>query len=305
MKFGDNLRKLRKQKKISQEDLASKVGVSRQSVSKWENGEAYPEMNNILELCRIFNCHINDLVHENMSDIDSLDEEIKMSIVKFKKEKQKKMKAISKIIYILARISKIASIVGMACILATMVIVPFVASNVKLIDEGKVQVFNDIVEYERVNDKVVAKYKGAPIMGTDDNFELETVISHLENNSMSELVGLFETAMVFLIIILIFVNLIMRNLENLFMNIHNGETPFTLENVNCIKKMAKLMIALIILPSLSTIMIEIIFERKLNFGFEGIDLLYILLLYSIAYIFEYGYEIQQDSKGVMYDNESK
>ena len=76
MKFGDNLRSLRKSKKISQEALADKVGVSRQSVSKWETGEAYPEMNNILQLCKIFNCEINSLVNDNMVDLDSLDEEM-------------------------------------------------------------------------------------------------------------------------------------------------------------------------------------------------------------------------------------
>lgn len=38
MKFGENLRKLRKLKKLSQEDLAEKLNVSRQSVSKWETG---------------------------------------------------------------------------------------------------------------------------------------------------------------------------------------------------------------------------------------------------------------------------
>ena len=38
MKFGDNLRSLRKAKKLSQEDLAEKMQVSRQSVSKWETG---------------------------------------------------------------------------------------------------------------------------------------------------------------------------------------------------------------------------------------------------------------------------
>ena len=38
MKFGDNLKKLRKVKKLSQEELAEKIGVSRQSVSKWETG---------------------------------------------------------------------------------------------------------------------------------------------------------------------------------------------------------------------------------------------------------------------------
>lgn len=45
MKFGDNLQNLRKQKRMSQEQLAEKVNVSRQSISKWERGESYPTMN--------------------------------------------------------------------------------------------------------------------------------------------------------------------------------------------------------------------------------------------------------------------
>ena len=44
MKFGENLKLIRKSKKISQEDLADKLGISRQSVSKWETGENYPSM---------------------------------------------------------------------------------------------------------------------------------------------------------------------------------------------------------------------------------------------------------------------
>ena len=91
MKFGDNLKLIRKNKKMSQEQLAERVNVSRQSVSKWENGEAYPEMNNILELCKIFNCKLNDLVHTDMTDISSLDEEIVMNVVKFNEKKQKEM----------------------------------------------------------------------------------------------------------------------------------------------------------------------------------------------------------------------
>ena len=100
MKFGENLKWLRKQKKISQEQLAERVGVSRQSVSKWECAEAYPEMENILALCKIFGCKLNDLVHEEMLDIDELDDEIKMNVVKFKKEKQDKMKGLSKALYV-------------------------------------------------------------------------------------------------------------------------------------------------------------------------------------------------------------
>ena len=76
MKFGDNLKTLRKKNNISQEVLADKVGVSRQSVSKWETGDAYPEMNNILQLCKIFHCNIGELVNDNIVDIDSLDEDV-------------------------------------------------------------------------------------------------------------------------------------------------------------------------------------------------------------------------------------
>ena len=92
MKFGENLYNLRKAAKMSQEKLAEKMEVTRQSVSKWENGESYPEMEKIMKLCDVFHCKINDLVYENMADIDSLDEDIKMSVVKFKEEKQKRLK---------------------------------------------------------------------------------------------------------------------------------------------------------------------------------------------------------------------
>ena len=58
MNFGENLKNFRKNSKMSQEVLAEKVGVSRQAVSRWEVGEAYPEMSNIVALCSIFHCNI-------------------------------------------------------------------------------------------------------------------------------------------------------------------------------------------------------------------------------------------------------
>ena len=140
MKFGDNLRHLRKYKKLSQEQLAEKVGVSRQSVSKWECGEAYPEMDNILTLCEIFHCKINDLVHDNLIDIDSLDEDIKMSVVKFKKEKQKQMKGLSKVIYILARIGKIATVIGIVSVVISMITLGYIGSNVKVQDNNIIKI---------------------------------------------------------------------------------------------------------------------------------------------------------------------
>ena len=54
MSFSENLQYLRKRDRITQEELADKIGVSRQSVSKWETGEAYPETDKLIVLCDMF-----------------------------------------------------------------------------------------------------------------------------------------------------------------------------------------------------------------------------------------------------------
>lgn len=77
MKFNDNLYTLRKNKGISQEQLAELVDVSRQSVSKWELGESYPTVENIFKLCNVLNCKMNELINEKLADFDLLSDEIK------------------------------------------------------------------------------------------------------------------------------------------------------------------------------------------------------------------------------------
>lgn len=65
MKFCENLQKLRKSKNISQEGLAEMLGVTRQSVSKWESGASYPEMEKLMEICKIFHCSLDTLVNKD------------------------------------------------------------------------------------------------------------------------------------------------------------------------------------------------------------------------------------------------
>ena len=62
MKFGENLYNLRKKQKISQEKLAEKIGVSRQSVSKWERGESYPDITFLPALANVFETSIDLLL---------------------------------------------------------------------------------------------------------------------------------------------------------------------------------------------------------------------------------------------------
>ena len=64
MKFSEKLFLLRKQKALTQAELAEKIGVSRQAVSKWEMGTAAPELANIVALSSVFHVPIEELVAE-------------------------------------------------------------------------------------------------------------------------------------------------------------------------------------------------------------------------------------------------
>ena len=68
--LSENLKKIRKDNNLSQEQLAEKLGVSRQSVSKWENGEAYPEMDKVLQLCKMFNLNIDELLNQDIKEVN-------------------------------------------------------------------------------------------------------------------------------------------------------------------------------------------------------------------------------------------
>ncbi len=62
MNFGEQLTKLRKEKGMSQEDLANELNVSRQAVSKWESNVSYPETDKIVSICKLFNCSMDELI---------------------------------------------------------------------------------------------------------------------------------------------------------------------------------------------------------------------------------------------------
>jgi len=304
MKFGDNLRKLRKLKKLSQEELAEKMQVSRQSVSKWETSESYPEMNNILELCKIFHCHINDLVNDNIIDINSLDEEIKMNVVKFKKEQQNKMKSLSNAIFLISKICKILVAICIPIIVISIALTIFLISQVNFTDNE--------ISFNNIEDKIkiIEKDNNISIMLNDKSITSSTdkdiilkIRQVLNKNSKLSLSIYVTSGLLFLIIYLILIMFILNYLEKLFFNINKGNTPFTLENVNYIKKIAYIMIAIIIVPNIIGLIFELILNTDLNIDFEMFSLIEILFLFSMAYIFQYGYEIQLDSKGKMYGEE--
>lgn len=62
MELGERLYQLRRERRMSQEALADALGVSRQSVSKWENGASTPDLDKLVRLGELFGLSLDELV---------------------------------------------------------------------------------------------------------------------------------------------------------------------------------------------------------------------------------------------------
>ncbi|KRO00747.1 helix-turn-helix domain-containing protein [Companilactobacillus kimchiensis] len=73
IEFSKQLKKYRTEGGITQDDLAGKLYVTRQAISKWESGESTPDLNNLVKLSDIFNVSLDSLVLgiDNKSKVDS------------------------------------------------------------------------------------------------------------------------------------------------------------------------------------------------------------------------------------------
>ena len=68
MTFGEKLSKLRKEYNYTQEQLADILGVSRQSISKWESDIAYPETDKLIKMGKLFDCSMDYLLNESITE---------------------------------------------------------------------------------------------------------------------------------------------------------------------------------------------------------------------------------------------
>jgi len=73
MTLGEKLSKLRKECDYTQEQLAEILGVSRQSISKWESGIAYPETDKLIKMGKLFECSMDYLLNEDITEKNGLE----------------------------------------------------------------------------------------------------------------------------------------------------------------------------------------------------------------------------------------
>lgn len=72
MTLGEKIAKQRKELNYTQEQLASILSVSRQSISKWESDIAYPETDKLIELGKLFDCSMDYLLKEEVLEKNSV-----------------------------------------------------------------------------------------------------------------------------------------------------------------------------------------------------------------------------------------
>lgn len=78
--IGETLFEHRKTAGLSQEELAEKIGVSRQAVSKWERGESSPDTENLIALAKLYNISLDELVFGKSGETKYLSENDKVDI---------------------------------------------------------------------------------------------------------------------------------------------------------------------------------------------------------------------------------
>lgn len=107
VKIGNFIKQKRKEKELTQSELAEKLNVTDRAISKWENGICMPDSGIIAELCKILNITINDLFSGEVVDMKDSEKRLEknlLEIIKIKEQKDKQLLSLEIFIGILVSI---------------------------------------------------------------------------------------------------------------------------------------------------------------------------------------------------------
>lgn len=227
-----------------------------------------------------------------------------MSTVKLNEKEQKNMKVVSKILYLIGKVGSILMKVAMVFIIIAMIIMPILFA--------KLEVKNNNLVYDKSVLEIKEASQGVEItLKNSDNIK----IAEFDNEGIRQIkqvitqrnkyatITIFELGLAAILVSIYLVSKICDYLYKLFKNISEQDTPFTMENVEYIKKMACYMIACIFIPAVGEALLNTALLHESDLGLDMFNVVEIIFLYAISIIFEYGYKIQKDSKSKMYGKE--
>lgn len=105
LKIGRFIAECRKNNNLTQLQLAEKLNITDRAVSKWENGKSLPDSSIMLDLCRILNITVNDLLNGEKTDMGNYNKDMEknlLEIIKQKEESDKKLLSLEWVIGILS-----------------------------------------------------------------------------------------------------------------------------------------------------------------------------------------------------------
>jgi transcriptional regulator with XRE-family HTH domain len=105
IKIGEYISKKRKMKKLTQFDLAEKLGITDRAISKWENGVCMPDAGTIPELCKILNISINDLFSGEDVDMKNFEKQAEENLLALKKNEEEMNKKLFLSVHIIGIVS--------------------------------------------------------------------------------------------------------------------------------------------------------------------------------------------------------
>ena len=225
-----------------------------------------------------------------------------MKDVRLESKKQKRVKILSKILYIFACIGKVFCYVALPFIVLAIVIIPMLLNKIEIKDNKiKVKNTDDFVSLVEKDDKLIIEAKGSKIAEVTEMNDIEKVKEVFNYDLKKTILVYSEIALVFALISIILSIIILRHVEKLFKNISRESTPFTMDNVGHIKRIAIVLIINIIIPVVFDFVFGIVSNGKIDANLKTSNLFEILGLFVLAYIFEYGYKLQSKSKLTIYD----
>lgn len=137
IKIGKFISSKRKEKNITQNELAAKLNISDRAISKWENGICLPDASNMSELCKILDISINDLFSGEVVNMKDYDKRIEENLLNLKKENEEKDKRllnleiamsiptiiISIVLMIIAKFIEMPTIISVIIIVLSLVLI--------------------------------------------------------------------------------------------------------------------------------------------------------------------------------------
>lgn len=225
-----------------------------------------------------------------------------MSKINFEKKDEKNVRGISKAIWIIAKISRILITIGAVCLALVMIAVPFFINKIDIKD-NKI-IFNGMGDIVEVDGKRSNELKLDDI--DISSKEVKMVLSKIEdifnNNSKGTIIFFIEFILTIGLVQLIINIIVFKYLEKVFKNVNKEDTPFTIDNVEYLRKMAWLIIVSIIIGVVSKSVGSVISKGDVSLNVDLFSVLEALFIFSMAYIFKYGVSLQEKSKTKMISN---